>query len=114
MKFTWVAKQLNVIPSKEQHKDVVYSIVWEINAVDGEDFASNFGAVLVNTDNLENFTAYENLTEKQVLSWIFAALGQEGKMKIESEAQAVIEAKKLLVTIVSKASLPWAIVAQPE
>jgi len=107
MKFTWSVKQLNVIPTKGQYSDLVHSIAWEVIGVDGEDSASAFGALSVNTDNVQNFIAYQNLTEEQVLSWVFAVLGQDGKTKSESEVQAVIEAKKSLVKIVQKTSLPW-------
>ena len=107
MKFTWKIKQLNVIPSKGQHTDVVHSIAWEGTGTDGDDSSSASGALSVNTDNFANFVAYENLTEEQVLSWVFAALGQEGKTKAESQVQTVIEAKKSAITIVPKASLPW-------
>ena len=107
MKFTWAVKQLNVIPTKGQHKDVVHSIEWDVTGVDGEDSASTSGALSINTDVTENFTAYENLTEEQVLSWVFAALGQDGKQRTEGQVQAVLAAKQSTVAIVSKASLPW-------
>lgn len=107
MKFTWAIKQLNVIPSKGQHADVVHSIEWDVTGVDGEDSASTSGALSIHTDVNENFTSYESLTEEQVLSWLFAELGQDGKQKAESQVQAVIEAKRSTVAIVPKASLPW-------
>jgi hypothetical protein len=107
MKYTWAIKQLNVIPSKGQHTDVVHSIEWDVTGVDGDDSASTSGALSINTDNVQNFVAYENLTEEQVLSWLFAVLGQDGKQKAEAQVQAVIEAKRSTVAIVPKASLPW-------
>ena len=108
MKFTWSVKQLNVIPLKGQHTDVVHSIVWEVTGVDGQDFATTSGALSINTDSFVNFVAYESLTEEQVLSWVFDVLGQSGKTKAESQVQTVIEAKRLVITIAPKASLPWA------
>jgi hypothetical protein len=108
MKFAWAVKQLNVIQTKGQHSDVVHSVAFEVTGVDGDDSSTASGALSVNTDNVENFVAYENLTEEQVLSWVFATLGQDGKQKAESQVQAVIEAKRSTVSIVPKASLPWA------
>jgi hypothetical protein len=107
VKFTWTVRQLNVIPTKEQRTDVVHSVAWEVTGVDGEDSSTASGALSVNTDNVGNFVAYENLTEEQVLSWVFATLGQDGKTKAESQVQTVIEAKRSAITIVQKASLPW-------
>ena len=109
MKFTWAVKQLNVIPFNGSHTDVVHSIAWEVTGVDNEDSASSSGALSVNTDDIQNFVPYENLTEEQVLSWVFATLGQEGKTKAESQVQLVIEAKQSAINIVPKASLPWSI-----
>jgi hypothetical protein len=107
MKFTWTIKQLNVIPLKEPHKDVVHSIAWEVTGVDGEDSSTASGALSINTDNLENFISYESLTEEQVLSWVFSALGQDGKQKAESQTQTVIEAKRSAITISTNTPLPW-------
>ena len=107
MTYTWAIKQLNVIPSKGQHTDVVHSIAWEVTGVDGQDSATASGALSVNTDNVENFIAYKSLTEAQVLSWVFAGLGQDGKTKAESQVQAVITAKKSAITIVPNSPLPW-------
>jgi hypothetical protein len=107
MKFTWAVKQLNVIPAKGQHSDVVHSVAWEVTGSNEKESASTSGALSVNTDNVQNFVAYDNLTEEKVLSWVFAALGQDGKQKAEFQVQAVIEAKRSTVTIVPKASLPW-------
>lgn len=109
MKFIWAIKQLNVIPAKGQHTDVVHSIAWEVTGVDGEYFATASGALSLNTDNVENFIAYKSLTEDKVLSWVFAGLGQDGKTKAESQVQLVITAKQSAINIVPKASLPWSI-----
>jgi hypothetical protein len=107
MKYTWTIKQLNVIPSKGQYTDVVYSIVWEVTGVDGQDSATTSGALAINTDNIENFIAYQNLTQDEVLSWMFNALGQDAKQKAELQTQTVIEAKKSAINVVCKETLPW-------
>jgi hypothetical protein len=107
MKYTWAIKQLNVIPSKGQHTDVVHSIVWEVTGVDGQDSATTSGALSINTDNIQNFIAYQNLTQDEVLSWVFNELGQDAKQKAELQTQTVIEAKKLAINIVCKETLPW-------
>jgi hypothetical protein len=107
MKYTWAIKQLNVIPSKGQHTDVVHSIAWEVTGVDGQESASTSGALSINTDNIENFIAYQNLTQDEVLSWVFNALGQDEKQKAELQIQTVIEAKKSTINIVCKETLPW-------
>lgn len=109
MKFAWAVKQLNVIPTKDQHSDVVHSVAWEVTGSDGKDSTSTSGALSINTDVTENFTAYENLTEAQVLSWVFAALGQDGKQRAEDQVQLVLESKRSIVAIVPKSSLPWSI-----
>jgi hypothetical protein len=45
-----------------------------------------------NTEELSNFTPYEDVTEEQVLQWVFDVLGAENVNKIDQNVKDMINA----------------------
>ena len=71
---------------------------WTVTATDGDFSASAYGSVGFSG---ELTTPYENLTEEQVLEWVWASLD---KAAYEASLAAQIEAQK---NPVSAAGVPW-------
>ena len=75
---------------------------WRATATDGEYSASSYGTCSFTPDaDSEGFVAFEDLTESQVLEWVYEALDKEAT---EASLAAQIEALKAPVTM---AGLPW-------
>jgi hypothetical protein len=76
----------------------VHSAHWNVTATDGDFSASAYGSVGFSG---ELTTPYADLTEAQVLEWVW---GQIDKAEIESNLTAQIEAQK---NPVSATGVPW-------
>jgi len=79
---------------------------WRATATDGEYSASSYGTCSFTPDaDSDGFVAFEDLTESQVLEWVYEALDKEA---VEASLATQIEAQKAPVTMVG---LPWTQVA---
>ena len=93
------------IPNLERHTadGFVYTAHWICRATDGEFSASSYGTAGFQQDpEAESFTPYEDLTEEQVLGWVWA--GGVDKDATEAALAAKIEAEKNPTTA---AGTPW-------
>ena len=75
---------------------------WRVTEVDGDYSASSYGTVGFTPDASDpSFVAYDNLTESDVLGWVWAEVDQAA---IEAALTADIEAQK---NPVSADGMPW-------
>jgi hypothetical protein len=75
---------------------------WRATATDGECSASSYGTCSFTPDaDSEGFVAFEDLTEVDVLEWVYASLDKEAA---EASLATQIEALKAPLTM---AGLPW-------
>jgi cytochrome c1 len=75
---------------------------WRATATDGDYSASSYGTCSFTPDaDSEGFVAFEDLTESQVLEWVYASLDKEAA---EASLATQIEAQKAPVTV---AGMPW-------
>ena len=95
MNTTWTIAQLN----RETADGLVTTAHWRVDAVDGEHSAGSYGSV--GFERGDTFTAYEALTESQVIAWVKEKLDVEA---MEASLAAQIEDKKNPVTAVG---VPW-------
>jgi hypothetical protein len=92
---TWTIAQLD----RQTSDGLVTTAHWRVDAVDGDYFAGSYGTV--GFERGESFTAYDSLTEAQVIAWVKEKLDVEA---IETSLAAQIEAKKNPITAVG---VPW-------
>jgi hypothetical protein len=90
----WKITELN----RKTADGFVHTCHWTVTATDGDFSASAYGSVGFSG---ELTTPYADLTEAQVLEWVW---GQIDKAEIESNLTAQIEAQK---NPVSAAGVPW-------
>ena len=122
---TWKVTNLDCYPQYDQETDVVFTVHWDclgnLTPTTGSQSGSNFNSRLYGTTGVvyhsgSNFTPYNQLTQPQVLSWVFDAMGTAQKDSIEAGAANSIYAQ-INPPVVSP-PLPWApvpptIVVQP-
>jgi hypothetical protein len=101
----WRISQLECRPEYEGNKDVVSTIHWRRQAVEGDYEADVYGAQTIAFDQSTSFTPYAELTREQVESWLEIALGQEKVLALDSELVAQIESQSTPVAVYL--SLPW-------
>jgi hypothetical protein len=95
MTITWTIAQLD----RQTSDGLVTKAHWTVNAVDGEHSASAYGTV--GFERGDTFTAYESLTEAQVIAWVKEKLDVE---EIETSLAAQIALQKAPVTATG---VPW-------
>jgi hypothetical protein len=92
---TWTIAQLD----RQTSDGLVTTAHWRVDAVDGEHTAGSYGTV--GFERGDTFTAYDSLTEAQVIAWVKDKLDVEA---IEASLQVQIEAQKAPVTATG---VPW-------
>jgi hypothetical protein len=112
--YQWAIKKLECVPLLEGNQNVVTSIFWELIGTDGRNNISSIvsGKQEILYTQPESFVDFMNLTEKQVLNWLFVAIGEahiKAYEKIVAEKIDAIQNPKVVIL-----DLPWVEVAQPE
>ena len=95
MTTTWTISQLD----RQTSDGSVTTAHWRVDAVDGEHTAGSYGTV--GFERGDAFTAYESLTEAQVIAWVKDKLDVEA---IEASLAAQIALQKNPVTATGT---PW-------
>jgi len=102
----WEIAALDCKPSVDTLTDVVSTIHWRKKAtevVDDKTYVSSmYGACTVGAPDAENFTAFADLTEEEVIAWLEATLDVEA---IDNALDAQIDIQKNPPIVTKKA--PW-------
>jgi hypothetical protein len=98
----WKIEQMIVNPQTDLHTDVVVTAAWRCTAVDGDHSASNYGSMGFASPG-GDFIAYPDLTEADVLGWIWA----NGVDKAEVEANVARELDMQVNPPTVAKPLPW-------
>jgi hypothetical protein len=77
VEFKWIVVQLDTKPQDGELLDVVSVVHWRRNASDGDYIAESYGSMSCPTPSSTDFTAYPDLTQAQVESWLDAGLDVE-------------------------------------
>jgi len=103
IQYKWVISQLDTAPSQDDLTDVVKAVHWRYQAEDAEYFADVYGSMACATPSETDFTAYPDLTEDQVISWLEAGNDVEA-LKANLDAQIENQKNPPIVNL----PLPWA------
>jgi hypothetical protein len=101
--FTWTVSQLDCYPQYDNQTDVVFTVHWTCSGTDGTYNGSVYSTCGVTYEADTPYTPYDQLTQNQVLGWIWSS-GVD-KASAEAAVQAQIDAQ-INPPVVSPA-LPW-------
>lgn len=101
---TWTVVQMNCYPEYDGEQDVVFTVHWTLVGVDGEYTGSVYGSVGVTLSSETPFTPYAELTQEQVLGWVWSS----GVDKDASEAAVAQQIADQVNPPVVSPPLPWA------
>ena len=100
--YNWVINQMDTKPSEDGLTDVVVVIHWTRTAQDGDINVSSYGTMGCETPSATDFTAYPDLTQAQVESWLDAGLQvEEIDLGLQSQIDNIITPKIVVLP------LPW-------
>ena len=102
--YTWNCTTVDTYPTKGDKADVIFNVHWRLNGVDDtedENVGDSYGVVSLDTEDLSTFTAFADITEENVISWVEAALGEDQVAALKASIDAQI-AEKITPTVVTK------------
>ena len=85
---------------------------YEVVGVDGTYSASLSNIARFSTENVDNFTPYQDLTNEIVIGWIQAELGVDGVSNLEACIQGQIDSQINPPVVPQNTPLPWATVTE--
>jgi hypothetical protein len=101
---TWTVSQLDCYPQEDGHTDVVFNVHWQCTGADVDYTGQVYSTCAVTLDPAAPFTPYANLTQDQVLGWIWAS----GVDKAATEAAVQQQINNQINPPVVAPPLPWA------
>lgn len=105
--FKWSVAGLQV-KQLEEAADVICRVDWRLDAI-GEVFSSaTTGTVELDTADLTEFTAFEDITEEQTIQWVINTMGKETIDTFKTRLIAQIDEQVKRAAIVYKQP-PWII-----
>ena len=101
MSVTWTI----TILERNTADDGVVVAHWRASDVDGDHSGSSYGTCGFTPDaEAEGYTAYDSLTEENVIGWVKGSIGDEAVASVEASIAAQIEESKAPAT---SAGVPW-------
>lgn len=101
--FNWEISQLNCYPQADGQTDVVFTVHWTCAGTDGTYNASVYNTQAVTYTAGSPYTPYADLTQDQVLGWIWAS----GVDKTATEVAVGQMIKNQINPPVVTPPLPW-------
>ena len=102
--YTWNCTTVDTYPTKSDQADVIFNVHWRLMGVDdteNENVGDSYGVASLDTEDLSTFTAFADITEANVISWVEAALGEDQVTALKASIDAQI-AEKITPTVVTK------------
>jgi hypothetical protein len=107
--YTWALKSIKKADALDL-EGVIVQTTWTCTGTDEDGNEGVFnGATPFNPEEVDqvNFTAYEDLTEAQVLGWIQSVVVGAYKEHVDGQIAKQIAAKKTPVEEVNEGAFPW-------
>jgi len=100
---TWTVTQMDCYPQEGGNTDVVFTVHWTCSGTDGTHNASIYSTCGIPL-TAGTFTPYAQLTQDQVLGWVWA----NGVDKTATEAAVEAQIQNQINPPVVTPALPWA------
>ena len=88
--YTWDCKTVDTYPTHAEQTDVVYNVHWRVTGSDGTNETSHIGTQTLNTEDITDFTAFDEVTHANVVEWTKAELGSERITEIQAALDATL------------------------
>ena len=76
------------------HEQVIYNVHWRVEKEDKDYSASTYGTQSLNTEDIQDFKPFDQVTSEIVENWVKEAMGEEQVSDIESRLDQEIEEQK--------------------
>jgi len=100
--YKWIISSLETAPSLDSLTDVVRTVHYRYQATDGDYQAETYSSYACSEPSPNDFTAYPDLTEADVIGWLESGLNVEAMQ--ESLANQIADLKNPKIVSLP---LPW-------
>ena len=91
----WNCKTIDVYTDEHNgHEQVIYNVHWRVSKEDEEYSASSYGSQSLNTEDIQDFIPFDDVTSEMVEGWVKDAMGEEKVSDIEESLNQQIEKEK--------------------
>ena len=91
----WNCKTIDVYTHEHNgHEQVIYNVHWRVEKEDGDYSASSYGTQSLNTEDIQDFKPFDEVTSEMVESWVKDAIGEETVTALEESLDQQIEDQK--------------------
>jgi hypothetical protein len=101
--YTWSVVAMDEYPEQDGEQDVVFNVHWTLSGTDGTYSGSTYGSQGVSVDATGTFTPYADLTQEQVLGWIWDSGVDKDAQEASVAAQIEAQVNPTQVSL----PLPW-------
>lgn len=100
--YSWDCKTVDTYPTLGDNTDVVYNVHWRLTGDNGNEVTETvIGTCVLETESIESFVAFSELTNDAVTAWVEAALGADKVTELKASVDAMIT-EKVTPTSVTK------------
>lgn len=103
--YTWTIDNMSVLQTPQP--DFVVRVQWTCTGVNGSNTADFSSTQSFDDVQEESFTPYADLTEAQVLQWVWDDMGETGKSNTEACVNGQIESEINPPATPTTEPLPW-------
>ena len=91
----WNCKTVDVYTHEQDgHEEVIFNVHWSVSKEDGDYAASSYGTQSLNTDDIQKFKPFDEVTSAMIESWVKDAMGEEAVTALEKSLDSQIEDEK--------------------
>jgi hypothetical protein len=101
--YTWTIENMSTQVQLDGYTDVVIQIGWTCSGTDGTYYANIPGLTRVTFTGSSEFTPYADLTEEQVLGWLWSSGVDQSSVQAQIDTQIDLQVNPPVVVL----PLPW-------
>jgi hypothetical protein len=101
--YTWTVENMASQVQLDGYTDVVVEVAWSCIGTDGTYSATIPGLTRVTFTGSSEFTPYSDLTEEQVLNWVWSSGVDEASVQAQIDTQIELQINPPIVML----PLPW-------
>jgi len=91
----WNCKTVDVYTHEQDgHEEVIWNVHWRVSKEDGDYMGSSYGTQSLNTEDIQDFKPFDEVTSAMIEGWVKDAMGEEAVTALEASLDNEIEDEK--------------------
>ena len=91
----WNCKTVDVYTHEQDgHEEVIWNVHWRVSKEDGDYKGSSYGTQSLNTEDIQDFKPFDEVTSAMIEGWVKDSMGEEAVTALEASLDSQIEDEK--------------------